>query len=165
MAWIDPKTYETASPEAQKLIDDNGKGLLNSAKVCLELNNAAVLQCVEINGWRMDDEIAKVLGKKIGDIFEYAISVGNKSFNCTRYFTKVIKERYGIDDLETADLTDRERLAVEFAFAVTKDFHNIPEDLKERMNKEFTQEEIVVLMGEAAVMTADNIIETLLDVR
>ena len=87
MAWIDQKTYETASPEAQKLIDDNGKGLLNSAKVCLELNNAAVLQCVEINGWRMDDEIAKVLGKKIGDLVTVDTQMGEvqyKVLNITR---------------------------------------------------------------------------------
>lgn len=163
MAWIEPITYETASSEAKAIIDQRGHEILKSNKVSTLLKNAAVYDSVEINGWRMDAELQKLVGKRMGDLLEYVISKENNSCICTNYFTKCLKEQ-GID-FEKTEFTEEEKLIIEYGQAIARDFHNIPTDLKDRLKKVFTEEQIVVITGMAVVITADNYFETILDLR
>ena len=163
MAWITPVTYETASDEVKAIIDERGHDVLKSNKVATLLKNAVVYDSVEINGWRMDAELQRLVSKRLGDLLEYVISKENDSYICTNYFTKCLKEQ-GID-FETTEFTEEEKLIIEYGQAIARDFHNIPQDLKERLRKVFTEEQIVVITGMAVVITADNYFETILDLR
>lgn len=163
MAWIEPITYETASSEVKAIIDQRGHEILKSNKVSTLLKNAIVYDSVEINGWRMDSELQKLVGKRMGDLLEYVISKENNSYICTNYFTKCLKEQ-GID-FETTEFTEEEKLIIEYGQTIARDFHNIPQDLKDRLKKVFTEEQIVVITGMAVVITADNYFETILDLR
>ena len=163
MAWIEPVTYETASNEVKVIIDQRGSEILKSNKVATLLKNAVVYDSVEINGWRMDAELQRLVGKRMGDLLEYTISKANNSYICTNYFTKCLKQQ-GID-FETTEFTEEERLIIEYGQAIAQDFHNIPQDLKDRLKKAFTEEQIVVITGMAVVITADNYFETILDLR
>ncbi|MBO5208252.1 MAG: hypothetical protein J6B68_02790 [Lachnospiraceae bacterium] len=160
MAWITPVTYEEASEDAKKFIDER-EGALNSNKCATLLKNAVVYDSVEKNGWRMDDELQRLVGKRMGDLLEYVISVENKSVICSRYFTKCLADQ-GID-FETTEFTEQEKLIIEYGQAIARDFHNIPEDLKKRLKTAFTEEQIVVITGMAVVITADNYFETIMD--
>lgn len=160
MAWITPVTYEEASEDAKKFIDER-EGALKSEKCAVLLKNAVVYDSVEKNGWRMDDELQRLVGKRMGDLLEYVISVENKSVVCSRYFTKCLAEQ-GID-FETTEFTEQEKLIIEYGQAIARDFHNIPDDLKTRLKAAFTEEQIVVITGMAVVITADNYFETIMD--
>ena len=111
----------------------------------------------------MDSELQKLVGKRMGDLLEYVISKENNSYICTNYFTKCLKEQ-GID-FETTEFTEEEKLIIEYGQTIARDFHNIPQDLKDRLKKVFTEEQIVVITGMAVVITADNYFETILDLR
>lgn len=162
MAWITPVTYEEASEDAKKFIDER-KDALKSNKCATLLKNAVVYDSVEKNGWRMDDELQRLVGKRMGDLLEYVISVENKSVICSRYFTKCLADQ-GID-FETTEFTEQEKLIIEYGQAIARDFHNIPEDLKTRLKAAFTEEQIVVITGMAVVITADNYFETIMDLQ
>lgn len=161
MAWIKPVTYETASEEAKAILDRIGHEKLQSQKLGLLLKNAVVYDSVEINCWHMDDELQKVIGKRLGDLLEYVIAREHKAPYCLRAYTRCM-EQHGID-FETTEFTEEEKLIIEFGQAVARDFHNIPRDLKDRMLKVFTQEQIAVITGMAVVTTADNMFETILE--
>lgn len=162
MAWIKPITYEEASEDARKFIDER-EGALQSEKCAVLLKNAVVYDSVEKNGWRMDDEIQRLVGKRMGDLLEYVISVENKSVICSRYFTKCLADQ-GID-FEITEFTEQEKLIIEYGQAIARDFHNVSEDLKKRLKEAFTEEQIVVITGMAVVITADNYFETIMDLQ
>lgn len=162
MAWIKPITYEEASEDARKIIDERN-GALQSEKCAILLKNAVVYDSVEKNGWRMDDELQRLVGKRMGDLLEYVISVENNSVICSKYFTKCLEDQ-GIN-FETTEFTNQEKLIIEYGQAIARDFHNIPEDLKKRLKEAFTEEQIVVITGMAVVITADNYFETIMDLQ
>lgn len=163
MAWITPITYDTATPDVKKLIDEQHIDWKRSNKVATLLKNAVVYDSVEKNGWRMDAELQRLVGKRMGDLLEYVISAENHSYICTQYFTKCLKDQ-GID-FETTEFTPQEQLIIEYGRAIVRDFHNIPEDLKKRLKEAFTEEQIVVITGMAVVIDADNHFETILDLK
>jgi Uncharacterized conserved protein len=162
MAWITPITYETASPETKEIIDRRGREILKSNKLATLLKNPVVYDSLEINGWRMDAELQRLVSKRLGDLLEYVISRENGSYICTNYFTKCLREQ-GID-FETASFSEQERLVIEYGRAIARDIHTIPQELKDRLKKAFSEEQIVVITGMAAVITADNYFETILDI-
>ena len=161
MAWINPITYEKASDSVKAFLDENGKDTLHSNKAATLLNNMVVYDSVEMNGWRMDAELQRLLSKRLGDLLEYVISSENHSRICTAYFRKCLEEQ-GID-FKTTVFNTQEKLIIEYGQAIARDFHNIPEDLKQRMKEAFTEEQIVVITGMAVVITADNYFETIMD--
>ena len=161
MPWIKPATYETASDEVKKIIDQKGHDILERKKAPYQLKNAVVYDSVETNGWRMDAVVQRLLSKRLGDLLEYVISKENRSEICTNYFAECLAEQ-GID-FETTEFNEEEKLIIEYGQAIARDFHNIPQDLKDRLKKVFTEEQIVVITGMAAVITADNYFETIMD--
>lgn len=160
MAWITPVTYEEASEDAKKFIQER-EGALASKKCATLLKNAVVYDSVEKNGWRMDAELQRLLSKRLGDLLEYVISRENNSKICLRYFTKCLEEQ-GID-FETTEFNEEEQLIIEYGQAIARDFHNIPDSLREHLKKVFTEEQIVVITGMAVVINADNHFETIME--
>ena len=168
MSWIGAVSYEEASEKSRKYIDEHKIDLSTPNKIAIEMNNAVVYECVEMNAWTMDDEVKEKVGGRYADLIETAISVTNHSVVCTRYFTGITKERYGIDVLNDPDfrrLFDEKDAAVwDYGVEIATDIHGIPEDVKERLKKHFTNEQIVVLTGMAVVISADNIFESVLEI-
>ena len=162
MPWITPVTYEEASEDAKKFIAER-EGALQSEKCATLLKNAVVYDSVEKNGWRMDAELQRLVGKRLGDLLEYVISTENRSVVCSRYFTKCLADQ-GID-IETTEFTEQEKLIIEYGKAIAHDVHSIPDDLKKRLKAAFTEEQIVVITGMAVVITADNYFETIMDLQ
>ena len=162
MPWITPVTYEEASEDAKKFIAER-EGALQSEKCATLLKNAVVYDSVEKNGWRMDAELQRLVGKRMGDLLEYVISTENRSVVCSRYFTKCLADQ-GID-IETTEFTEQEQLIIEYGKAIAHDVHSISDDLKTRLKAAFTEEQIAVITGMAVVITADNYFETIMDLQ
>ena len=161
MSWIKPVTYETASEESKAILDKIGHETLQIQKLGLLLKNAVVYNSLEINCWHMDAELQKAVGKRLGDLLEYVIAREHKAPYCLRAYTRCM-EQHGID-FETTEFTEEEKLIIEFGQAVARDFHNIPRELKNRMLKVFTEEQIAVITAMAVLTTADNMFETILE--
>ncbi len=168
MSWIEQAVYEKASEKAKKYIDERGVDLSTPNKIAIEMNNAVVYECVEMNAWSMDDEVKDKVGGRYGDLLETAISVANSSIVCRRYFTRITKERYGIDVLGDPDyrsgFDEKDAAVWDFGTQLAQNIHGISQDVKDRMKKYFTTEQIVVLTGMAAVISADNIFESVLEI-
>ncbi len=168
MSWIAPVTLEEASEEAKRLIADHQINLERQHKVAIELHNPVVYKSVEMNAWVLDDEVKEKVGGRYADLLETAISVTNHSVVCTRYFTRITKERYDIDVLNDPDFKqkfdEKDAVVWDFGEQLAKDIHGITEDVKGRLTKLFTPEQIVVLTGMAAVISADNIFESVLEI-
>ncbi len=160
MGWIQPVTYETASEEVKAILDKEPE-LLHSNKAATLLRNAVVYDSVERNGWRMDAELQRLVSKRMGDLLEYVISRENRSDKCTRYFEQCLRDQ-GID-FEKTEFTEQEQAIIDYGRAIARDFHHIPQELKDRLKKLFTEEQIAVITGMAAVITADNYFETIMD--
>ena len=161
MAWITPVTYETAPEGSKAILDEIGHDKLEIKKLAWLLKNPVVYNSVEVNCWPLDEELQRVVGKRLGDLLEYVISKENNSDICSHYFAECLAEQ-GID-FETTQFNEEEQLIIEYGQAIARDFHNIPQDLKDRLKKVFTEEQIVVITGMAAVITADNYFETIMD--
>ncbi len=159
--WIKPVTEETIS-EASRAIAEREGVRIGSVKSGTLLQNAVVFDCVEMNGWRMDAELQRLVGKRLGDILEYTISRENNSQKCLKYFTGCLMDQ-GIDP-ETYQWTEEEQLIVDYAKAICRDFHNIPQDVKDRLLAAYTEEQIAVITGMAVVITADNMFESIMEI-
>ena len=161
MAWITPVTYETAPAGSKAILDEIGHDKLEIKKLAWLLKNPVVYNSVEVNCWPLDAELQRVVGKRLGDLLEYVIAREHKAPFCLRAYSQCM-ERHGID-FETTEFTEEEKLIIEFGQAVARDFHNIPRDLKDRMSKVFTEEQIAVISAMAVVTTADNMFETIME--
>lgn len=168
MSWIEPANYGKVSNKAKKYIEKHKVDLSTPNKIAIELNNAVVYEAVEMNAWTIDDEVKEKVGGRYGDLLETAISVTNHSVVCTRYFTRIVRERYDIDVLGNPDFRskfdEKDAVVWEYGEQIAKDIHGITQDVKDRLKKYFTTEQIVVLTGMAAVISADNIFESVLEI-
>ena len=168
MSWIKAVTMETADEKAKAYIRDHQIDLSTPNKSAIELNNAVVYECVEMNAWSLDDEVKAKVGGRYADLLETAISVTNDSKVCTDYFTGIVKERYGLDVLGDPDFQkgfDEKDTAVwNYGAAIASDIHSIPQEVKDALRACFNTEQIVVLTGMAAIISADNIFETVLEI-
>ena len=164
MSWIKPVTYETASPEVKKYLDEQGHDILNrSKKLPYQLKNRVVYSAVEENAWKMDDEVQRLVGKRYGDLLEYTISNENHSQICTAYYKKCLTDQ-GIDP-DSPDYDEKEQAVVDFATAVVRNNGNIPEAVRSALLKNFSEEQITVLAGMAVVASGDTLYERIFDLK
>ena len=64
-------------------------------------------------------ELQRLIGKRAGDFFEYAISEENDCLVCSTYFRKLLKDN-GID-FDNFQFTKKEELLISFGRALAKD--------------------------------------------
>ncbi|MCH3987146.1 MAG: hypothetical protein LKG56_00595 [Lachnospiraceae bacterium] len=167
--WIKPITAETASAEAKEIIDKYKIDLNNcSHKTVVELNNPTVFKCVELNAWDMDDEVKKKVGGRYADIIEASVSWNNHSVICTNAYARLLKDRYDIDIKNDPDFARKfdakDQVVWDLGAAIAKDIHSVGKDLQRRLKEQFTDEQIIVLVGMASITEADNTFESVMDI-
>lgn len=155
MGRIEKIDVNNVSEEVKKIIDTHlqeGHQLTNE-KLTL-LHSPASFLAIEESSYALDEELASIVGKRAADIYEYAISDENECLVCSLYFRKLLKSE-GID-IATFELTDDEKLLVEFGRALAKDPKHIPSELKDRMQKRYNDREFVVIISMGIMMLANN---------
>lgn len=154
---------ETAPEEIQEIIAKHVAGghALTGEKRTL-LHNAAAFHAIETGSYALDDELQRLIGKRAADFYEYAISIENDCVVCTTYFGNLLR-RNGID-FETFAFTDKEQILIEYGRAIAKDRKHIPDELFDRLQSNFTEEEIVVITAMGVMMIANNYFNDILDV-
>lgn len=127
------------------------------------LHNVAAFLALEESSYALDDELQRLIGKRAADFYEYAISVQNECLVCTTYFSKLLRQNN--IDYATFDFTDREKLLIEYGQAIAKDPKAVSDELFERMKREFSEEEIVVITTMGVLMIANNYLNDILEVQ
>ena len=156
---------ETASEEVKKVVADHvadGYRITNE-KLTL-LHHVPSFNALELESYKLDRELQKIVGKRAADFYEYAISLQNDCLVCSTYFTKLLKKN-GIDDFNTFNFTDEERLLKAYARAIADDPKNVSDELFEQLKARYTEEEIVVITTMGVFMIANNYFNDILQVQ
>ena len=156
---------ETASEEVKKVVADHvadGYRITNE-KLTL-LHHVPSFNALELESYKLDRELQKIVGKRAADFYEYAISLQNDCLACSTYFTKLLKKN-GIDDFNTFNFTDEERLLIAYARAIADDPKNVSDELFEQLKARYTEEEIVVITTMGVFMIANNYFNDILQVQ
>ena len=155
MSYISKIDPETAGEKEKEVIRDHlAQGYrLTNEKLTL-LHNAEAFKAIEDSSYSLDRELQRLIGKRAGDFFEYAISEENDCLVCSTYFRKLLKDN-GID-FDNFQFTKKEELLISFGRALAKDPKNIPDEIYTELKEEFTEEEIVVITAMGVLMVANN---------
>ncbi len=163
MARISLFDLDRASGEAKKVVDEhlNQGYKLSNEKLTL-LHNIEAFKALEDSSYSLDRELQRLIGKRAADFFEYAISVQNDCLVCTTYFSRLLKENN--IDVETFAFTDKESLLMEYGRAIAKEPKEVPEELFNRLQENFSEEEIVVITTMGVLMIANNYFNDILEI-
>lgn len=163
MARITKIELETAREEVKQTVAEHlSQGYKISNEKLTLLHNITAFKALEESSYTLDKELQRLIGKRAGDFFEYAISVQNDCLVCNSYFTKLLEEN-GIN-VDTFEFTERENLLIAYGRAMAENPKQIPEELFTQLKKEFTEEEIVVITTMGALMIANNYFNDILQV-
>ena len=143
MSYISKIDPETAGEKEKEVIRNHlAQGYrLTNEKLTL-LHNAEAFKAIEDSSYSLDRELQRLIGKRAGDFFEYAISEENDCLVCSTYFRKLLKDN-GID-FDNFQFTKKEELLISFGRALAKDPKNIPDEIYTELKEEFTEEEQLV---------------------
>jgi alkylhydroperoxidase family enzyme len=151
--------YETASPEARREYDDQiaRNGRVTNMKRTLLHNVSAFKAYME--WYTLKDLVVPFIGERGLSLFCYAISSGNECLICSVFFRKIL-----IDSGDNPDdpvLSETEKLLMDFGSALSRDPHNIPQSLYDKLQKQFNTEQLVLLFAFAGIMSATNLFNTI----
>ena len=163
MPIISEINIENAPENIKKIVDDHlAEGHAITAEKRTLLHNAAAFNAVEAGSYALDDELARLIGKRAADFYEYAISQSNGCLVCSVYFRNLLK-RNGID-FETFAFTPEEEILIEYGRAIANDPKNVPKELFTALKAHFNEEQIVVITAMGVMMIANNYFNDILDV-
>lgn len=162
MAYISQITYENASDEVKKMIDEHIKehGKITNMKLTL-LHSVPAFHAL-MEWFPLEKELEEFLGERAVNFFCYAISEENDCLLCSVYFHKILKDLN--IDFKTFAFTEEEDLLIRYGRAIVKDANHVPEDIFDELKKHWNEEQIVVITAFATIMIATNLINKTLQV-
>ncbi len=150
--------YESSSEEVRKEYDDQiaKHGRITNMKRTM-LHDVQSFKTY-MDWYTLYDNLCPVLGNRALQIFSYAISTGNDCLICGLFFTKILVDNG--EDLENLQVNETEQLLIDFGVAITKDPHNIPQEIYDRLRAKFSDKVLVQLIAFAGIMYATNLFNT-----
>ena len=147
---------EIASPEVKSAIESHlADGYRMTNEKLTLLHNVTAFEALEVQSYAVDRELQRIVGTRAADFFEYAISLENDCLVCSAYFTNLLK-RNGIEDFDSFDFTEEERLLIAYGRAIANDPKNVPDALFEQLRAVFSEEALVVITTMGVFMIANN---------
>ena len=163
MSIISEINIDAAPENIKKIVADHvAEGHTITAEKRTLLHNAAAFNAVEAGSYALDDELARLIGKRAADFYEYAISQANGCLVCSIYFRNLLKKN-GID-FDTFEFTPEEQVLIDYGRAIANDPKHVPEELFTRLKTYFNEEQIVVVTAMGVMMIANNYFNDILDV-
>lgn len=162
MAYISQVTYENASEEVKKLIDEQIRdhGKITNMKLTLLHSIPAYHALME--WFPLEETIEQFLGERAVNFFCYAISTENDCLLCSAYFNKILKDLN--IDFDTFEFTDQENVLIKYGRAIVNDANNVPKEVFDDLKKYWNEEQIVAITAFATIMIATNLINKVLQV-
>ncbi len=150
--------YETSSEEVKREYEDqiSKHGRITNMKRTL-LHDVQSFKTY-MDWYTLYDQLVPVFGNRALQIFSYAISTGNDCLICGLFFTKILKDNG--EDLENLQVNETEQLLIDFGVAITKDPHNIPDEIYDKLRAKYSDEVLVQLIAFAGIMYATNLFNT-----
>ena len=121
-----------------------------------------LLALIQIQKIPVLKQLARLIGKRAADFYEYAISQANGCLVCSIYFRNLLKKN-GID-FDTFEFTPEEQVLIDYGRAIANDPKHVPEGLFTRLKTYFNEEQIVVITAMGVMMIANNYFNDILDV-
>ena len=164
MALISRINLATASPEVKKAVNGHlAQGYRITNEKLTLLHNVTCFEALEAQSYAVDRELARLIGQRAADFFEYAISLQNGCLVCSTYFGKLLR-KYGVTDFERFSFTEEEELVIAFGRAMARDPKGIPDELTRALLSRFGEETVVVLTTMGVFMIANNYFNDILKV-
>jgi hypothetical protein len=162
MAYISQVEYENASEEVKAQFDDQIKkhGRITNMKKTL-LHSVPAFKAL-MEWYPLEKEVEKFLGERATNFYCYAISTQNQCLICSTFFRKILVDLK--IDFDHFTFTEEENEIIEYGRFLVQDPANIPEELFTKLEKRYTQEQIVLLTAFGSMMIATNLINTALKV-
>lgn len=155
MARIPPLEREHAPADVRARYDDQIKqhGRVTNMKRTLGHEPAAFDALM--TWYPLRERVASFLGDRDTYVFAHAISTQNDCLICSTFFRRIFIDAG--DDPDTWTLTERQRLLVDYGRQLADDPRGVDEALYERLARDFTPQQIVVLTAFGGLMVATNL--------
>ena len=110
-------------------------------------------------GWYdLQKGLEEFLSEREFIIYAYAISSANDCLVCGTFFRRILIDNG--EDPEDLVLSPREEALWNFGRALTKDFHNIPEDFYKKLETYFDEKQMIQIIAFGGQMYATNLFVT-----
>lgn len=158
MSYLPLTEYDTSDEAVKKEYDDQIQkyGRITNMKRTL-LHNVPSFHAY-MEWYTLKDLIVPFIGERALSLFSYAISSGNHCLVCSTFFRKILIDSG--DNPDNPSLTETEKLLMDFGKAICVNPHEIPESIYDELKKLFTDEQIVLLIAFAGIMSATNLFNT-----
>jgi alkylhydroperoxidase family enzyme len=150
--------YESASAEVKREYDDQIKknGRVTNMKRTLLHNVPAFHAYME--WYTLRDQLMSFISDRAVSLYSYAISQANECLICSTFFRKILADSG--EDPDRPNLSEIEKLLMDFGHAIGRDPNHIPDELYEKIKTRFNTEQIVILIAFAGIMAATNLFNT-----
>ncbi len=108
-------------------------------------------------------EVIDAVGERSAYLFAYAISEGSNCPLCSTFFRKIIIENK--ENPEKLSLSNTDKILLDFGSAIANNKGVISAELYKKVYDNFTEDQIIVLVGFAGQMIATNIFNNVLEVQ
>ena len=100
------------------------------------------------------NRLVEVIGEKAAVIYAHSISTTNSCMLCSLFFISDL-QALGLDP-DNLEVEEKERLLVQLGQQIVKDPTAVPDELFAELKKQWTDKELVVIVGFAGQMIATN---------
>jgi len=155
MSFISMTNYETASTQVKAHYDDQIKknGRMTNMKRTL-LHNVPAFEAY-MEWYTLRDQLIPFLGERAVSIFAHAISTENDCVICSTFFRKILIDSG--DDPDRLTVSDLEQLLIDFGSAIARNPRDVPEEIYAKLKELFSDEQLVVIIAFAGIMSATNL--------
>jgi alkylhydroperoxidase family enzyme len=108
--------------------------------------------------YTLRDHLASFISDRAISLYSYAISQANDCLVCSTFFRKILIDSG--EDPDKPNLSETEKLLMDFGHAIGRDPHHISDELYEKIKIQFNAEQIVLLIAFAGIMAATNLFNT-----
>lgn len=107
------------------------------------------------------ENLRKILGVRLANLFAYTISNASGSLLCTTFFRKIIIDSG--EEPEHPELSQKERLILDFGTAISVEKGQVPDALYQQVSALYNDEQMVVLIAFAGQMIATNVFNNVVE--
>lgn len=162
MARIPPLEYDEAPPDARAEHDHHQRevGRITNMKRTL-LHSVPAFRAL-MEWYPLRDTVQPFLGERLTHLFAHAVSTETDCLICSTFFRRLLIQSG--ENPDALDLSDRERLVVDYGRQLGKDAHGVSDAMYADLARLFTPEQLVALTAFGAVMLATNVFNNALRV-
>lgn len=162
MARINPVNKSELSPAVQSVLENRVKEKELSIVNCMGTlgHSEAALQAYS-NWYPLYEEVKKILGTRLANLFAYSISSASDCTLCTAFFRQLITKAG--EDPDSLFLTESQKDVLDFGAGIARYHGNIYDYLYDTVARRYSKQEMVTLVAFAGQMIAANVFNNVVE--